>query len=65
MFSHGCAGGDAGMAEQGHASPIDIPSTCVREGGHMGDSPSISTDHSVGMGIIGTEEARVDGCESR
>lgn len=61
MFSHGSAGGDEGIALQGHASPIDIPSIWVRDGGHMGDNPSIRTFHRSGTGMMGTEEASVDG----
>ena len=64
MFSQGCVGWE-GMTEHRQASPIETPSICVRVDGQMGDRPSIKTDHSVEMGIIGTEEAWVEGCESR
>jgi hypothetical protein len=63
MFSQG--GGDDGIAEQGHASPIDTPSIRVRVAGQIVDKPSIRTDQSVGSGIIGTEEAWVEGCDRR
>ena len=61
MLSQGCAGGDDGRAEQRHASPIEIPSIFVRDGGHIGDRPSMRTDQRVGTIIIGTDDARVDG----
>lgn len=65
MDSHGCAGGDCGMSEQGQASPMERPSICVREGGQIEDRPSIRTVQSVVMGTIGTEDARVEGCDRR
>ena len=65
MFSHACAGGDAGIDEHGQASPMDTPSTCVREFGQILASPLIRTVHSVGMVMMGTDEAWVDGWERR
>lgn len=59
MASHGAAGGDGGRTEHTQASPIAIPSTCVRDGGQIEAKPSMSTDQSVVTGMIGTEEARV------
>jgi len=56
MFSQGCVGWE-GMIEHRQASPIEMPSICVRVDGQIGDRPSIKTDHSVGRGMIGTEEA--------
>lgn len=61
MLSHSGAGGDLGRFEHFHASPMGIPSTCVLEGGQIGENPSISTDHKVVIGTIGTDEASVDG----
>lgn len=61
MFSHGCAGGEGGKVEHGQASPIERPSTWVRDGGQMGVSPSIRTVHKVVIGTMGTDEANVDG----
>lgn len=61
MFSHGLPGGDGGIAEQAHASPIEVPSICGLESGQIDDKPSTKADHSVVMGTIGTEEARVEG----
>lgn len=61
MLSHGFAGGDWGISEQTQASPIEVPSSCVLESGQIDDSPSIKTDHNVVMGMIGTEEAKVEG----
>jgi hypothetical protein len=65
MFSHGCAGGDLGMLEQGHASPIGTPSKCVLDEGQIGSKPSISTSHKVGRRTMGTDAALVVGCDSR
>lgn len=65
MFSHDCAGGEAGIVVHGQASPRDTPSTIVLVAGQMLDSPSMSTDHNVGSGMIGTELACVVGCEIR
>jgi hypothetical protein len=56
MFSQGCVGCE-GITEQGHASPIEMPSICVRVAGQMGDRLSMRVSQSVGSGIIGTEEA--------
>ena len=59
MFSQGLAGGAGGIAVQGQASPMDMPSTWVRVVGQMGDKPSIKTVHKVGKGTIGTDDACV------
>jgi hypothetical protein len=64
MFSQGWVGCE-GMTEHGHASPIEIPSICVRVAGQMGVRLSMSVFHSVGSGIMGTEEAWVVGCDSK
>jgi len=56
MFSHNCAGGLDGIEEHGHASPSDTPFTCVLVAGHMLESPSIKTDHSVGNEMTEAEE---------
>ena len=61
MLSHCCAGGDLGRSVHFQASPIGTPSIWVRERGQIGENPSISTDHSVVIGTIGTDEASVDG----
>jgi hypothetical protein len=61
MFSHGRAGGLDGIEEHGHASPSDTPFICVRVAGHMLESPSISTDQSVGNDTTGAEEIVVVG----
>lgn len=61
MDSQGCAGGEGGIALQGHASPIDTPSICVREGGQIGERPSMRTFQRVGIKIIGTDETWVEG----
>lgn len=65
MPSQGLAGGDWGKAEHLHASPRDTPSICVREGGQIPEKPSMRTDHKVGTETIGTDDARVEGCERR
>ena len=65
MFSHCWAGGDAGIVEQGQASPRGSPAMLVLVAGQILDKPSISTDHSVGSGTIGTDDACVVGCEIR
>ncbi len=67
MASHGAADEeeDAGMVDKGHASPSGVESICVREGGQMGDNPSINTCHRVGKGTIGTEDAWVVGWERK
>lgn len=63
MLSQALAGGDGGREEHGQASPIETPSTCVREGGQIAERPSIRTDQRVGIDTMGTEDARVDGWE--
>lgn len=65
MFSHGCAGGADGIEEHGHASPSETPFTCVRVAGHMLESPSINTDHSVDKDTTGVGAIVVVGCERR
>lgn len=65
MLSHSCAEGDLGKSEQTQASPSDVPSICVLEGGQIEDNPSDRTDHSVVIGTMGTDEASVAGCERR
>jgi hypothetical protein len=61
MPSQGLAGGCCGKLEHLHASPIETPSICVRDGGQIAASPSISTDHNVGIDTIGTDDASVVG----
>lgn len=53
------------MDRQGHASPSGVPAIEVRDEGQIGASPSMRTVHSVGNGITGTEDARVEGCDKR
>lgn len=53
------------MVDSGQASPMDVPSIVVREGGQIGARPSIKTDQSVGSRTIGTEDACVEGWEMR
>ena len=65
MFSHASFGGDCGIEEQGQASPREVPSTTVLVDGQMLERPSMRTDHSVGRGTTGTEDACVLGCEIR
>lgn len=65
MFSQDWPGGDDGIDEHGHASPNDMPSISVRVGGHTLPSPLIKTDQSVGMVMIGTDDAWVEGWERR
>ncbi len=65
MVSQGCVFGKTGIVERGQASPREVPSRVVRDWGQIGARPSMSTDHRVGRGTIGTEEAWVVGCESR
>lgn len=65
MFSHACAGGDVGIVEQFQASPSDMPSILVRVVGQMSERPSMSTDHKVGRGTTGTEDAWVVGWDIR
>jgi hypothetical protein len=55
----------AGMVERGQASPREVESISVREGGHIGARPSISTCQRVGSGTIGTEDACVVGCDKK
>lgn len=54
-----------GIVEQGHASPRDTPLIFVREAGQTLPSPFIKQFHKVGVVMIGTEEARVEGWEIR
>ncbi len=61
MFSHGCAGSEDGIEEQGHASPRDTPSIWVRVLGQILASPLIRTFQRVGTVTIGTDDACVDG----
>jgi hypothetical protein len=63
MVSHSAP--DLGIVDNGQASPRETPSSCVRDGGHMGARPSIRTCHRVGSGTIGTEEACVVGWEMK
>lgn len=65
MDSHNSAGGDWGREEHGQASPMETPSTCVRDEGQMLPNPSMRTLHNVGMVTIGTDDARVVGCDSK
>jgi hypothetical protein len=65
MVSQGCVVGRTVIVERGQASPSEVPSRAVRDGGQIGARPSMSTDQRVGRGTIGTEEAWVVGCESR
>ncbi len=65
MFSHCWCGGDCGIEEQGQASPSGVPPMTVRVAGQILESPSVRTDHSVGKGTTGTEEACVLGWEIR
>ena len=53
------------MESQGQASPRGVPDMLVRVDGQMGERPLTRTPHSVGKGTIGTDEARVDGCDRR
>ncbi len=61
MVSHCCVVGSDGRVDRGQASPRDVLSIVVREGGQMGARPSIRTDQRVGRRTIGTEEACVEG----
>ena len=65
MVSQGWAGGEEGIDLQGQASPKGVPAIEVREDGQMGARPSMRTVHKVGSGTIGTEDARVAGCDRR
>jgi len=53
------------MEEHGQASPSDVPFTCVRVAGHISESPSTNTDHSVGRDMVRFGEACVVGWERR
>lgn len=55
----------AGMVVKRHASPMDVPSTSVRDAGQIGARPSMRTLHKVGRGTIGTDAACVEGWEMR
>lgn len=57
MFSHGRLGGEGGIDEQGHASPRETPSICVRVEGQTLERPSMRMVHKVGTVITGTEAA--------
>ena len=65
MVSQGCEAAVIGRVESGQASPREVPSITVREAGQMAERPSTSTDQRVGRGTMGTDEARVRGCEMR
>ena len=65
IVSQGWAGGDCGIDRQGQASPIEVFAITVRVEGQIGARPFTKTSQRVGRGTIGTEEARVDGCDSR
>ena len=65
MVSHGCEGGEGGIEELGQASPRDTPSICVRVEGHTVERLFMRRSQRVGMVMIGTEVACVDGCERR
>ena len=65
MVSHGWVVASEGRVESGQASPREVSSRFVRDGGQIGARPSMSTDQRVGRGTIGTEEACVVGCERR
>lgn len=49
--------GVTGRVESGQASPREVSSSTVRDGGQMGARPSMRTDQRVGRGTIGIEEA--------
>ena len=61
IVSHGRPGGDWGMAEQGHASPSETPSICVRDEGQTLERPSMRTVQRVGTVMTGTDAACVVG----
>jgi len=65
MVSQGWVVGRRERRARGQASPREVPSRLVREGGQIGARPSMRTDQRVGSGTMGTEEAWVVGCESR
>lgn len=49
--------GSEERVDKGHASPSDVPSITVRDGGHTGAKPFIRRFQRVGKGTIGTEDA--------
>ena len=61
IVSQGRPGGDCGMEEQGQASPIEIPSICVRVEGQTAERPLMRTVQRVGMVMTGTDAACVVG----
>lgn len=65
MVSQGWAGGEGTMDLQGQASPSGVAPMQVREEGQMPARPSIRTFHRVGRATMGTEEASVEGCDSK
>lgn len=65
MFSHDELGGDGGMDKHGQASPNGTPLICVRVEGQTVASPLVRTAQRVGMVMMGTDEARVDGWDRR
>jgi hypothetical protein len=65
IVSQAWAGGEAGMLRQDQASPSGVPAREVREEGQMEPRPSMRTVQRVGRGMMGTEEARVEGWERR
>jgi len=67
MPSQGCDEGRSvdWRAFEGHASPREVPSIDVRDEGHIGARPSMSTDQRIGRGMMGMDEATVRGWERR
>jgi len=65
--SQGAAVGrrDCERMVEGQASPREVLSIVVREGGQIGARPSIRTDQRIGSGTMGIEEAKVRGCDRR
>jgi hypothetical protein len=63
MVSQGCDCGERDFSSvlRGQASPSGTPSMLVRVAGQIGARPSIRTDHRVGRGMMGMEDARVLG----
>jgi hypothetical protein len=53
------------MVDRDQASPSEVESIWVRDGGQMGDKPSIKTCHKVGKETTGTEDACVVGWEMK
>ena len=53
------------MVDRGQASPSEVESIWVRDGGQIGDRPSIKTCHKVGKETTGTEDACVVGWEMK